>query len=118
MNHIAIGDRGEQSAARYLSERGYKIIATNYRARTGEIDIIAQDKDCLVFVEVKTRRSLACGFPAEAVTVRKRQKIVNTALCFLKQRGLNDAACRFDILEVYITKDAIRCNHIKNAFGS
>lgn len=118
MNHIDVGNKGEQSAASYLGRLGYKIIATKYRAKTGEIDIIAKDKGCLVFVEVKTRRSVAYGFPAEAVNVRKQQKIINTALCFLNQRGLADAACRFDILEVYLSQDSIRCNHIINAFGS
>ncbi|MDF2571085.1 MAG: hypothetical protein K0R55_2689 [Sporomusa sp.] len=118
MNHIEIGDRGEQSAAAYLSKRGYIIIATKFRAKTGEIDIIAQDKGCLVFVEVKTRRSTIYGLPAEAVNFRKQQKIINTALCFLNQRGLTDVVCRFDILEVYFQRDTVRCNHIINAFGS
>lgn len=118
MNHIATGDKGEQSAASYLSKLGYAIIATKYRTKTGEIDIIAKDKDCLVFVEVKTRRSTIYGFPAEAVNFRKQQKIINTALCFLNQRGITDCACRFDILEVYLTKESIQCNHIINAFGS
>ncbi len=118
MNHIDIGDKGEQSAVRYLGRIGYEIIATKYRAKTGEIDIIAKDKDCLIFVEVKTRRSMAYGFPAEAVTLRKQQKIINTALCFLNQRGLADTACRFDILEVYLSQDTVHCNHIINAFGS
>lgn len=118
MNHITTGDKGEQYAASYLSKLGYTIIATKYRAKTGEIDIIAQDKGCLVFVEVKTRRSTVYGFPAEAVNFRKQQKIINTALCFLNQRGITNSACRFDILEVYLIKESIRCNHIINAFGS
>lgn len=118
MDNIAIGDKGEQSAAMYLTKHGYTIIATKYRTKTGEIDIIAKDKECLVFVEVKTRRSTLYGLPAEAVNFRKQQKIINTALCFLKQRGITDSACRFDILEVYLVKDTIQCNHIINAFGS
>ncbi|SMC67030.1 YraN family protein [Sporomusa malonica] len=118
MNHIEVGDKGEQSAARYLSKQGYKIIATKFRAKTGEIDIIAKDKEYLVFVEVKTRRSTVYGLPAEAVNFRKQQKIINTALCFLNQRGLTDIACRFDILEIYLLRGTIHCNHIINAFGS
>ncbi|HWR43191.1 YraN family protein [Sporomusa sp.] len=118
MNHIGVGDKGEQSAAIYLSKLGYKIITTKYRAKTGEIDIIAQDKEYLVFVEVKTRRSTVYGFPAEAVNFRKQQKIINTALCFLNHRGFTDMACRFDILEIYLLKDTVHCNHIINAFGS
>lgn len=117
MNHIATGDKGEQSAANYLKRLGYKIVATNYRAKTGEIDIIAKDKDCLVFIEVKTRRSTVYGLPSEAVNYRKQQKIINTAFCFLNQRGITDSACRFDIFEVYLGRDTTECNHIINAFG-
>lgn len=118
MNHIDIGDKGEQTAVDYLGKLGYKIIATKYRTKIGEIDIIAKDKDCLVFAEVKTRRSVAYGFPAEAVTIKKQQKIINTALLFINHRGLTDTPCRFDILEIYYFKDIVRCNHIINAFGS
>jgi len=118
MNHICVGDKGEQSAALYLRKLGYKIIAANYRASTGEIDIIARDKEYLVFVEVKTRRSLACGSPAEAVNVKKQQKIIKTALCYLNQHKLTDHDCRFDILEIYLLPGAIKYNHIINAFGS
>ncbi|MBP2635479.1 MAG: hypothetical protein H6Q72_1386 [Firmicutes bacterium] len=117
MNHIAKGEKGEQSAANFLKKHGYVIVATQYRAKTGEIDIIAKDKDCLVFVEVKTRSSTLYGFPAEAVNYRKQRKIINTALCFIKQQGITDSACRFDILEVYLQKDTTQYNHIINAFG-
>ena len=117
MDHIAIGEKGEQSAVNFLKRRGYIIVTTQYRAKTGEIDIIAKDKECLVFVEVKTRRSTLYGFPAEAVNYKKQRKIINTALCFLKQRGITDSACRFDVLEVYLQRDAIQYNHIINAFG-
>lgn len=117
MNHIVIGDKGEEFAANYLKQLGYAIVTTKYRVKTGEIDIIAKDKDCLVFVEVKTRRSAAYGLPSEAVNYRKQQKIINTALCFLNQRKISDNACRFDILEVYLGRETIKCNHIINAFG-
>lgn len=117
MNHIRTGNKGEQSAVEYLSKLGYTIITTNYRVKTGEIDIIAKDKDYLVFIEVKTRRSTIYGFPAEAVNYKKQQKIINTALCFLNYRGLSNTACRFDILEIYLEKDTVRYNHIINAFG-
>lgn len=118
MNHIGIGDKGEQSAAIYLSKLGYKIVATKYRTKTGEIDIIAQDREYIVFIEVKTRRSTSRGLPAEAVNLRKQRKIINTALCYLHYRGLNNIACRFDILEIYLLQGTIRYNHIINAFGS
>ncbi len=118
MNHIGIGDKGEQSAAIYLGNLGYKIIATKYRTKTGEIDIIARDQEYVVFVEVKTRRSTSHGLPAEAVHQRKQQKIINTALCYLNYHGLNNIACRFDVIEIYLLEGTIRYNHIINAFGS
>ena len=118
MNHIVLGNKGEQSAGIYLRQLGYEIITTKYRTKTGEIDIIAKDKECLVFVEVKTRRSTRYGYPAEAVNFRKQQKIITTALCFLKQHKSMDSLCRFDILEVYMSKENIKYNHIINAFGA
>lgn len=118
MNHIRTGSEGEHSAVKYLRKRGYTIITTNYRAKTGEIDIIAQDKDYVVFIEVKTRRSSNYGLPAEAVNYKKQQKIINTALCFMNSRKLTNSACRFDILEIYLKNDTVQYNHIINAFGS
>lgn len=117
-NHIRLGEKGEQLAAEYLNQNGYKILKRRFRTRIGEIDIIAKDKDCLVFVEVKTRRNTFCGFPAEAVTWRKQQKIIKTALWFLKGIGNLDLKCRFDVIEILITSgSAIKYNHIKHAFG-
>lgn len=100
-----------------MSLSGYRILDRNYRCKTGEIDIIAQ-KDCMiVFVEVKTRRSYAYGTPAEAVNYKKRTKIIKTALWYLKATHNEERAFRFDILEVLLDKDAVKCNHIINAFG-
>lgn len=118
MNTIAVGDLGEQVAADYLYKAGYNILERKYRCKIGEIDIIAQINDILVFVEVKTRRSKTCGFPAEAVTYRKQQKIMNTALCYLKQIDQNNACCRFDVMEIFLSQlNVIKYNHIIDAFG-
>ncbi len=119
MNHIEVGEIGEQAATDYLRKSGYLILARKYRSKTGEIDIIAKIKDVIVFVEVKTRRSKICGFPAEAVTYHKQHKIINTALCYLKQTGNNNAACRFDVLEILLSsRGKLEYNHIINAFGN
>jgi putative endonuclease len=109
---------GEKAAIHYLTEKGYTIIHSNYRTKIGEIDIIAQQKNVLVFAEVKTRRNKNYGTPAEAVTYRKRQKIVQTAYYYLKQSGRMDSLCRFDILEILLDNQN-RCHvyHIINAFG-
>lgn len=115
MNHIALGEKGETAAAEYLRRQGYAVLQQKYRARTGEIDIIGRKDGVLVFVEVKTRRSTRYGLPAEAVTYRKQQKIIQTALCYLVQTQQPDAACRFDVIEVYEADG--RINHLINAFG-
>jgi len=118
MNTIKVGDFGEQAAADYLCRAGYDILERKYRLKIGEIDIIAQKDNTFMFVEVKTRRSIRYGYPAEAVTYRKQQKIMNTALCYLKQIDQNQAACRFDVMEIFLAEpNVIKYNHIMNAFS-
>lgn len=117
MGNLRTGDAGEQAAADHLRAAGYRIIARKYRSRTGEIDIVAADGGTVVFVEVKTRRDDSFGTPAEAVTYRKRNKLLATGLCYLKHTGADDALCRFDVVEVWLGRGAPRINHIINAFG-
>ena len=94
------GQCGEDAAAAFLKKKGYKIIKRNYKNKIGEIDIIAKNKEDLVFVEVKTRSSEKFGTPAEAVTYYKKQKIVNAAKWYLAQNP-TELNIRFDIIEVY-----------------
>ena len=94
------GQCGEDVAAGLLKKKGCKIIERNYRNKIGEIDIIAKDKENLIFVEVKTRNSDKFGTPAEAVTYYKKQKIVNTAKVYLSKNP-TDLNIRFDIIEIY-----------------
>ena len=118
MDTIKVGNFGEQAAADYLSKAGYDILERKYRLNIGEIDIIAKKDNTVIFIEVKTRRSTRYGFPAEAVTYRKQQKIINTALCYLKQINQNNACCRFDVMEIFLSHlNEIKYNHIINAFG-
>jgi putative endonuclease len=118
MNHIELGKWGEAKARSFLSAKGYQILATHYQIKLGEIDIIAQDADVIVFVEVKTRRSNEYGTPAEAVNYRKQKKIITTALCYLKFSALQDRAIRFDVIEVYVPiQQGCEIHHIINAFG-
>lgn len=119
MNNVATGNRGEQLAASYLVKAGYRILARQYRNRLGEIDIVSQIGDIIAFVEVKTRRSEVFGMPAEAVTYKKQQKIIRTALCYLGETDKRNTAIRFDVLEIrLLTDDRVTYNHIINAFGS
>lgn len=103
---------GEDAAAAYLKKQKFKILKRNYSAPTGEIDIIAMDRDVLVFVEVKARSHDGFGTPAEAVDSRKQLKIAKTAQYFVMEQKVYAPLMRFDVLEV--TDDGI--NHIKNAF--
>lgn len=97
---VALGKSGETLACDALARRGYAILATRYRTRVGEIDIVAKDGRTLVFVEVKTRRSEICGLPAEAVTRRKQRRIVTMARWYLTEKALHGALCRFDVVTV------------------
>lgn len=110
------GETGEALAVRRLKKVGYKIIETNYRNKAGEIDIIAKDKDTIVFVEVKTRRSAHFGSPKEAVSIQKQKKISMVALYYLKTSGLITAKARFDVIAINLNRDKPRIEIIKNAF--
>jgi len=111
------GRHGEDLAAQYLARHGYRIIQQNYLASCGEVDIIAQEKDTLVFVEVKTRSGLRFGSPAAAVTHRKQQQISRTALVYLSQQRLLNKPARFDVVAVVLGKDAEpHIELFKNAF--
>jgi putative endonuclease len=118
MNHLEFGEKGEQIAAEFLQEQGYRLIARRYRTKIGEIDIIVERDGMIVFVEVKTRRNTLFGTPAEAVNRRKQDKIIHTALYYLNYTRNNNRPFRFDILEVKISAEGMTvCNHIINAFG-
>lgn len=95
-----VGRSAEILAAAELGKRGYEIVASNYRCRQGEIDLIANEGDSLVFVEVRCKRSSAYGSPAESITPSKVRKIIATAQQYLLDQGLGDVACRFDVVEV------------------
>ena len=94
---MKLGQKGEGLACKFLEQKGYRIISRNFKTSLGEIDIIAKDKETLVFIEVKTRESLQYGHPFEAVTRQKRRKIANVATLYLKKLK-EIPACRFDIV--------------------
>lgn len=108
-----IGNKGESQAGKYLKKLGYKIISRNFFSHFGEIDIIAQDKNCTVFVEVKKRKNNLFDGGASYVDKRKQQKIIKTAESYIQKKHI-DGEMRFDVIE--INGDEI--NHIKNAFFS
>jgi len=100
-----IGILGEKLALEHLRKRGYKIRETNFRCREGEIDIIAQDKDYLVFVEVRTRRGSDFGTPEESVTVAKKERLVSLALAYLQTHRNLPPSWRFDVVAIELDQD-------------
>ncbi|MBF0606899.1 MAG: YraN family protein [Magnetococcales bacterium] len=118
---LLIGKYGEWVAMCYLKKLGYSIVEKNYKNDVGEIDIIAKEGQTIVFVEVKTRRSDTFGDPVEAITYRKRNKILNTALLYIQ--GISpEPSVRFDVISVKLTHNQHSpayhktLQHIKDAF--
>lgn len=117
IHNIALGRKAETEAAEFLKSRGYRILKLNYRTALGEIDIIARDREGLVFVEVKSATSEKFGSPCEKVSSFKQRQISKAALKFLKDNRLLDSSARFDVVSaLYPDKGAPKFELIKNAF--
>lgn len=118
LKNQATGQLGEQAAADYLSNQGYRILERNFRSRGGEVDIVARDRQgCIAFVEVKTRRSLAYGLPQQAVTIRKQRQVSKGALSWLARNRLQNNSARFDVIAVLLQNGTQpQIEHIINAF--
>ena len=114
----SIGELGELAAARYLRQKGYRIIARRVRDKLGELDLVVVDQRTVVFVEVKTRRSDQTGHPADAVDVKKQRRLTEAALAFLRRHHLLECAARFDIVAVTWPTAAKKpvIEHFANAF--
>lgn len=113
---ISLGKQGEEAAAAYLTDKGYRIVIRNYRQKCGEIDIICKDRNCLVFVEVKTRQKSGFGHPLEAVTVHKQHQMSRTALYYLTKNQMFDTPARFDVIGIVISEGKTEITHIIDAF--
>jgi putative endonuclease len=98
-----VGFDKEKEALLYIKKLKYKILTTNFTTKFGEIDIVAKDKDTLVFIEVKYRKSLYAGTPQEAVTFAKQQKIIKSAIVYVKKNNIK-SDIRFDIIAIYNNK--------------
>ena len=117
-SRLDVAKIGESLAVKHLKARGCKILARNYRARRGEIDIIVRDGEFTAFVEVKTRRSLKFGLPQAAVTLQKQRQISKVALAYLQSQNLLDTPCRFDVIAIHLSPqlELLRLEHIESAF--
>ncbi len=113
-----LGIRGERIAQEYLRRQNFRLVELSYRFGRGEIDIIAYEKDVLVFVEVKTRGSSATSSPEEAVTPVKQRQIRRIAEAYLFHRRLEDVKCRFDVLAILFDPGSgeYRIRHYRDAF--
>lgn len=108
-----IGKIGENLACKYITNNGYKIIERNFEARQGELDIIAKDKEELVFIEVKTRSNRHYGQPIEAIGQIKQKHMINTIKYYLYKNHIENVPIRIDAIEVYIHNNKYTISHIK-----
>lgn len=117
MDNRTLGERGEAIAAAYLKGQLFTIIERNFRCKGGEVDIIARDGKTLVFVEVKTRRTLSFGPPQMALTPFKQRQISKAALTWLAKKKQFNASARFDVIAIIAPDHEVpQIEHIRNAF--
>lgn len=110
-----LGRIGENIIADYITKLGYKVVERNFECNQGEIDIIAKDKEELVFIEVKTRTDISYGEASEAVTDTKKRHLINSIKYYIYKRKLENQPIRIDVAEVYINKGKVKVNYIKQA---
>lgn len=113
---LKIGKDGEDLAVEFLKKNGYRILARNYRCVWGELDIVAEEKGKICFVEVKTRASGKFGLGKEAIDSIKKSHLIKTALMFLKEKDLLERDCRFDVVSINLEEKNKKLELIKGAF--
>jgi putative endonuclease len=113
---IEFGKTAENAAAKFLENKGYRILERNFKNKFGEIDIIARQNGVICFVEVKARHSIRQGLPQEAVSAVKQRKISQVAVSYLKAKNLLDCPARFDVLALLYTDDQPEISLITDAF--
>lgn len=117
INRQQIGDEAEEAASQFLQAKGYKLLETKYRCFCGEIDLIMQDQEDIVFVEVRLRQHTEFGSAAESVNSKKMNKLVKTATFYLQaKRWLHKRNSRFDVIAIHPMAGKMQLDWIKNAF--
>jgi len=112
-----LGARGEDLAVQYLKKKGFKVIERNYHCSAGEIDLIAREKNTLVFIEIKARSSSEFGLPQDAVDRFKQRKMIEVARYYLAEHHLTeDIPARFDVVAIHLTPAAPQIELIRDAF--
>lgn len=115
--HNELGIKGEQAAATFMKSKGYKVLKRNWRAHRHEIDIVAEDKEYIIFVEVKTRTSRQWGNPEDFISNTKIRRIVEAADLYLQINDI-DKPARFDIISAVWDGNTFEIEHIDDAFMS
>lgn len=115
----SLGRTAEDAAARFLQRAGLAVTERNVRFREGEIDLVCREAGVIVFVEVKCRRATWGDAPAAAVSWQKQRRLTRLAWHYLKQRRLEGARCRFDVVSVTVgERDALAVRHLRSAFDA
>jgi len=111
-----LGRRGEELAARQLAAKGYEIVARNWRCKTGELDLVARDGECLVLVEVRTRRGRAMGSPEGSITATKQARLIALSEAYVQENGW-DGDWRIDVVAIEMDGRGrlLRVDHYENA---
>jgi len=119
MNRQEVGKLGEKLAKKFLKKKGYHIYETNFRCQKGEIDIIAQQKNYLAFIEVRTKSNLDFGTPEESITRSKKEKLIALALTYIQTHQNLPSLWRIDVVAIEIDQKgkANRIELIENAIG-
>jgi putative endonuclease len=113
---LDLGKLGEELALKKIKRLGYQCVTRNYRCSLGEVDLIAKDGDCLVFIEIKTRKGKSLGYAKEAIDGRKRRQLAKVALAYMKSNDCCDTKSRFDVVAINLGDDKEQIEVIQNAF--
>ena len=113
-----IGSYTENIAATYLLSNGYSILDRNYRNKFGEVDIICQKDNIIIFVEIKSRYTNSFGSPLESVSCHKQKKIILLSKFYILYKKLSDFNIRYDVIEIYLNhlNNTYEVNHLEDAF--
>lgn len=115
MNHIELGQKGEEIAVNHLYTKGYEVIERNYKWKNAEVDIICKKADLLIVVEVKTRNSIALGEPYLSVTRTKQRQIIKVTNQYIQTNDVQDEV-QFDVVSIILNQHQLLIEHIENAF--
>jgi putative endonuclease len=115
MNHIELGQKGEEVAVNHLCTKGYEVIERNYKWKNAELDIICRKNDLLIVVEVKTRNSKALGEPFLSVNRSKQRQIIKVTNHYIESNDVQEEI-QFDVVSVILNQHQLQIEHIENAF--